>query len=90
MALTESQRNQIASYKNQIEGYRKDLQILKDQKKRASDNYSYNIKSTKDPNSKRSFLQSKISSNNNYVNQIESKKKQIEYIKGNIKSIKGH
>ena len=33
MALTESQRNQIASYKNQIEGYRKDLQILKDQKK---------------------------------------------------------
>lgn len=88
MALTESQRNQIAFYKNQIEGYRKDLQNLKDQKKRTSDNYSYNIKSTKDPNSKRSFRQSKISSNNNYTNQIEDKKKQIDYAKDNIKRIK--
>ena len=34
MALTQSQRNQIASYKVQIEGYRKDLQNLKDQKKK--------------------------------------------------------
>lgn len=33
MALTPSQRNQIASYKIQIEGYRKNLQILKEQKK---------------------------------------------------------
>jgi hypothetical protein len=34
MALTQSQRNQIASYKIQIEGYRKNLQNLKDQKKK--------------------------------------------------------
>jgi hypothetical protein len=33
MPLTQSQRNQIASYKVQIEGYRKDLQRLKDDKK---------------------------------------------------------
>lgn len=89
MALTQSQRNQIASYKVQIEGYRKDLQNLKDQKKRTADNYSNNIKNTKDPNTKRSYKQSKITAVNNYVNQIESKKKQIEYVKNNIKSIKG-
>ena len=89
MALTQYDKDQITRYKIQIEGYRKDLQNLKDQKKRTSDNYSNNIKNTKDPNSKRSYRQSKITAVNNYVNQIEAKKKQIEYIKNNIKNIKG-
>ena len=50
MALTQSQRGQIASYKIQIEGYRKNLQTLKDQKKRTSEDYANRIKNTKDPN----------------------------------------
>ncbi len=90
MALTESQRNQIASYKNQIEGYRKDLQILKDQKKRESDRYSKDIKSKGDRTVKEVMSQFKIITINSYVRQIERKKKQIEDIKGNIKSNKGH
>lgn len=88
MSLTQSQRNQIASYKVQIESYRKDLQNLKDQKKRTSDNYSNSIKGTTDPNQKRSYRQSKITAVNNYVNQIEAKKNQIDYVKENIKRIK--
>lgn len=89
MPLTQSQRSQIASYKIQIEGYRKDLQRLKDDKKSKSEYYGNMIKNTKDPNSKRSYRQSKISAINNIVNQIESKKKEIERVKGYIKSIKG-
>lgn len=89
MALTQSQRNRIASHKVYIEGQRKDLQNLKDQKKRTADNYSNNIKNTKDRNTKRGYRQSKINAVNNYVNQIEAKKKQIEYVKNNIKNIKG-
>jgi hypothetical protein len=33
MPLSQSQRNQITSYKIRIEGYRKDLQRIKDDKK---------------------------------------------------------
>jgi hypothetical protein len=89
MALTPSQRNQIASYKIQIEGYRKDLQRYKDDKKKKSEYYANMIKNTKDPNSKRSYRQSKISAINNIVNSIESKKRDIERVKGYIKSIRG-
>ncbi len=88
MPLSKSQRNQIASYKIQIEGYRKDLQRLKDDKKSKSEYYANMIKNTKDPNSKRSYRQSKISAINNIVNSIESKKKDIERIKGYIKNIR--
>lgn len=88
MPLTQSQRNQIASYKIQMEGYRKDLQRYKDDKKKKSEYYAGLIKNTKDPNSKRSYRQSKISAINSIVNQIENKKKDIERIKGYIKNIK--
>jgi chromosome segregation ATPase len=88
MALTQSQRNQIASYKIQIEGYRKNLQTLKDQKKRTSEDYANRIKNTKDANSKRSYIQSKISALNTIVNNIESKKKDIERIKEYIQRVK--
>jgi len=89
MPLSQSQRNQIASYKIQIEGYRKDLQRLKDDKKYKSEYYGNLIKNTKDANSKRSYRQSKISAVNSLVNQIESKKKDINRIKGYIKNIRG-
>jgi hypothetical protein len=89
MPLSQTQRNQIASYKVQIEGYRKDLQRLKDDKKSKSEYYGNLIKNTKDPNSKRSYRQSKISAVNSIVNQIESKKRDIERVKAYIKSIKG-
>jgi hypothetical protein len=88
MALTESQRNQIARYKIQIEGLRRDLQRLKDQKKQKSDYYSNLIKRTKDASQKRSYRQSKISAVNSIVNQIESKKKSIDRVKDSIASIK--
>jgi hypothetical protein len=88
MPLSQSQRNQITSYKIQIEGYRKDLQRLKDDKKSKSEYYANMIKNTKDQNSKRSYRQSKISAINNFVNSIESKKKDIERIKGYIKNIR--
>ena len=88
MPLNQSQRNQIASYKIQIEGYRKNLQTLKDQKKRTSEDYANRIKNTKDANSKRSYPQSKINALNTIVNNIESKKKDIERIKEYIKRIK--
>lgn len=85
MALSQSERNQIASYRVQIERYRQDLQSLKDNKKRTSESYSNRIKSTNDPNSKRSYRQSKINEINNITNSIESKKNEIlrvqEYIK---------
>lgn len=89
MPLSESQRNQIASYKIQIEGYRKDLQRLKDEKKSKSEYYANMIKGTNDPNSKRSYRQSKISAINSIVNSMEAKKKEIERVKGYIKSIRG-
>lgn len=89
MALNEYQRNQIASYKIQIEGYRKNLQTLKDQKKRTSEDYANRIKNTKDANSKRSYRQSKISALNSIVNNIESKKKDISRVQESIKRIRG-
>lgn len=88
MPLSESQRNQIASYKIQIERYRQDLQRLKDDKKKKSEYYANAIKGTKDPNSKRSYRQSKITAVNTLVNQMESKKREIERLKANIASIK--
>jgi hypothetical protein len=89
MPLSPSQRNSIASYKVQIEGYRKDLQRYKDDKKRKSEYYANLIKGTKDANQKRSYRQSKIVAINQIVNSIESKKKDIERVKGYIKNIKG-
>jgi hypothetical protein len=88
MPLTQSQRNQIANFKVRIESVRKDLQRLKDDKKRKSEYYRTMIKNTKDPNSKRSYRQSKINAINSIVNQMESKKKEIERLKENIKNIK--
>ena len=88
MPLSESERNRIASYKIEIERYRKDLHSLKEQKKQKAASYANMIKSTNDPNSKRSYRQSKISAINSLVNQIESKKRDIERVKGYIAAIK--
>ena len=88
MPLSESQRNSIANYKVRIESVRKDLQRLKDDKKRKSEHYATLIKNTKDPNSKRSYRQSKINAINSIVNQMESKKKEIERLKDNIMSFR--
>jgi uncharacterized coiled-coil DUF342 family protein len=88
MPLTPSQRNQIASYKQQILRYRNDIDTIKKNKKSKSEYYANAIKNTKDANSKRSYRQSKLRDMANYANQIESKKKDIERIKGYIKNIK--
>jgi hypothetical protein len=89
MPLTPSQRSQIASYKIQIESLRKDLQNLKDDKKRKSEYYANAIKNTKDANSKRSYRQSKISAVTTIANQIDNKRRDIERVKEYIKNIRG-
>ncbi len=88
MPITPSERNQIASYKIMIEGYRKDLQRLKEDKKRKSEHYTTLIKNTKDVNSKRSYRQSKISAVNMIMNQIDSKKRDIERAKTAIENLR--
>jgi hypothetical protein len=88
MPLTESQRNQIASYKVQIERYRADLQRLKDDKKKKSEHYANMIKNAQTSDGKRSYRATKISTINSLVNQMEAKKRDIERLKANIASIK--
>lgn len=89
MPLTQSQRNQIASYRIQIEGYRRDLHSLMEEKRRKSADYASRIKSTSDANNKRSIRQSKISDMNNMANRIASKRQDIARIQGYIKNIRG-
>lgn len=89
MPLTQSQRNQIATYKVRIEGLRKDIQSLMEQKKRTSADYSHRIKSTSDQKLKRTYRQNKITALNGLVNRIESKKQEIEHLKGYLKNIRG-
>lgn len=89
MALTQSQRNQIASYKIQIESYRKDLERYKLEKKRVSEQFASMIKNTNDANNKRNYRQTKIARINAIINQVESKKRDIERVKSYIKQIKG-
>ncbi len=88
MALTDSQRSQIASYKAQILRYRNDIDNIKKNKKSKSEYYAKAIKSTKDTNSKRNYRASKDKEMAYFINQIESKKRSIEQVKGYIKSIK--
>jgi uncharacterized protein YpuA (DUF1002 family) len=88
MPLTESQRNQIASYKVQIERYRADLQRIKDDKKKKSEYYANVIKNAQTSDSKRSYRATKISTINSLVNQMEAKKRDIERLKANIASIR--
>jgi predicted RNase H-like nuclease (RuvC/YqgF family) len=88
MPLSESQRNQIASYKIQIERYRADLQRLKDDKKKKSEHFANMIRNAQSSDSKRSYRATKISTINSLVNQIEGKKRDIERLKANIASIK--
>jgi hypothetical protein len=88
MPLTPSQRNQIASYKAQILSYRNAIDTIKKNKKSKSEYYANAIKNTKDSNSKRNYRASKLRDMASYANQIESKKKDIERIKGYIKNIK--
>lgn len=88
MPLTPSERSQVASYKIQIESYRKDLQNIKDRKKSRSEYFANAIKNTRDPNSKRSYRQSKISEMERFADEIDRKKADIERIKGYIASLK--
>lgn len=88
MALTESERNNIANYKMQIERYKVDLQRIKDLKKEKSEYYARQLKSTKDVATKARYRESKIRETNNYDNQIVSKKRDIEGVKTRIQAIK--
>ena len=88
MALTESERNNIANYKIQIERYKVDLERIKKLKKEKSESYSLQIKSTKDATAKGRFKESKIREMNSYDNQIASKKRDIEGVKVRIATIK--
>ena len=88
MALTQSERDQITRYKIQIEGYRRDIENISKQKKLKAEHYASLIKSAKDSNAKRSYRQSKLSYDNDYKRNIESKKKDIERIKKYIANIK--
>ncbi len=88
MPLTPSERSQVASYKVQIESYRKDLQNIKDRKASRSAYYASAIKNTNDPNSKRSYRQSKISEMERIAGEIERKKTDIDRVKGYIANLK--
>jgi hypothetical protein len=88
MALTESERNNIANYKIQIERYKVDLLRIKELKKDKSEYYARQIKSTKDATTKSNYRQSKIREMNSYDNQIASKKREIEGVKTRIAAIK--
>ena len=88
MALTESDRNNIANYKIQIERYKVDLIRIKELKKEKSDYYARQIKSTKDATVKSNYRQSKIRDMNSYDNQIASKKRDIEGVKARIAAIR--
>jgi hypothetical protein len=88
MALTESDRNNIANYKIQIERYKVDLIRIKELKKEKSDYYARQIKSTKDATVKSNYRQSKIREMNSYDNQIASKKRDIEGVKARIAAIR--
>ncbi len=88
MALTESERNNIANYKIQIERYKVDLLRIKELKKDKSEYYARQIKSTKDATTKSNYRQSKIREMNSYDNQIASKKREIEGVKVRIATIK--
>ena len=88
MALTESDRNNIANYKIQIERYKVDLIRIKELKKEKSDYYARQIKSTKDATVKSNYCQSKIREMNSYDNQIASKKRDIEGVKARIAAIR--
>jgi len=88
MALTQSERDQITRYKIQIEGYRKDIENITKQKKQKAEYYASLIKNSKDSNSKRSYRQSKLSYDNDYKRNIETKKKDIERVKKYIANIK--
>jgi hypothetical protein len=86
--LSESQRNQIANYKIQIESVRKALNTIKENKKQKSEYYANAIKGSKDANYKRTLRQRKIYEMNGFASQIESRKKDIERLKAYIQSIK--
>ncbi len=88
MALTESERNNIANYKIQIERYKVDLERIKKLKKEKSEYYARQIKSTKDATAKGRYKESKIREMNSYDNQIASKKRDIEGVKVRIATIK--
>jgi hypothetical protein len=88
MALTESDRKNIANYKIQIERYKVDLIRIKELKKEKSDYYARQIKSTKDATVKSNYRQSKIREMNSYDNQIASKKRDIEGVKARIAAIR--
>ena len=88
MALTESDRNNIANYKIQIERYKVDLIRIKELKKEKSEYYARQIKATKDATAKSNYRQSKIREMNSYDNQIASKKRELESVKVRIAAIK--
>jgi hypothetical protein len=88
MALTQSQKDQIARIKISIEGKRKDIENLNKQKKEKNQYYSNQIKNTKETNSKRSLRQTKISWLNSINKSIELKKQELLRLKNQIISIK--
>jgi hypothetical protein len=77
MALTDSERNNIANYKIQIERYKVYLARIKKTKKDKSEYYSRQIKSTKDKTAKGRYRESKIRELNSYDNQIAGVKRSI-------------
>ena len=88
MALTDSERNNIANYKIQIERYKVDLERIKNLKKEKSEYYARQLKSTKDTTIKGRFRESKIRDMNSYDNQIASVKRIIEGMKARKIAIK--
>lgn len=88
MALSESQRNQIARYKVQIQECRKSIENESLKKKEKSEYYSIQIKNAKDSSTKRNYREYKISFVNNSNNYIAEKRREIEKIKEYITQIK--
>jgi len=87
MALSESQRNQIAGYKIRIESLRRDLEHIAADKKRRMDYLTSQIKSAS-TDRKRVLRADKIRETNNYKTKIENKREDINNLKEAIARIK--
>lgn len=88
MALSVSQKNQIASYKIRIQEVRKQIDALRKHKKERTLHFNRIIAACKDANSKRDRRKMKINEMNNFSKSLDSKKNQLEHYKLLIKKIK--
>jgi hypothetical protein len=88
MPLSDYDKSRIADFKRQIESKKIQLENVRDDKRRQTESFASRIKNASTPQSKASIRQSKITAMHNLNTRIESIKKDIEYCRNSIKSIR--